>query len=165
MMFKFLIDVSPNKRSCLPMNTTDVESQAVGSPKSDSEQDDTPPHANELCRDHSSPGTDAGTQSLQQTAGKKKAPNYCFLCVDSRSIGPYVVSVGCRRYRTGHFGLSIIGDTIVIPVNPDNDTDTFTRLRKAYFASQGEWKRWLPFYDVLEAREVNVRHYRIAVTV
>ncbi|KAK5129014.1 hypothetical protein LTR85_000347 [Meristemomyces frigidus] len=70
----------------------------------------------------------------------------CFLVMDSKSLGgPYAKRVPLRRQPRGD-SEAAKGN---LPV------ENFTRLRAAYFAAQGRWKQWLPFYDVVEVKEVN----------
>jgi hypothetical protein len=39
----------------------------------------------------------------------------------------------------------------------ESDASIYGRLRDACFQQQNKWKRWIPFYGVVDVREVKVR--------
>ena len=38
----------------------------------------------------------------------------------------------------------------------ESDAAIYERLMETCFQYQGKWKRWLPFYGIVDVREVNV---------
>lgn len=58
--------------------------------------------------------------------------------------------------------MRIPGSEIYEELNPkelacESDAAIYQRLQDTCFQFQGTWKRWLPFYGIVDVREVNVR--------
>jgi hypothetical protein len=41
---------------------------------------------------------------------------------------------------------------------PANDVDAFQRMQDAYYRAQGRWRRFVPFYGLVDVREATVWH-------
>lgn len=95
------------------------------------------------------------TSRLEDAAIDKEPQDCVFLCLNDSSGGQHAIKVPCRRTPgpVDQDARSEHSDSQTV----DHDVDTFERLTAAYFTSKGMWRRWLPFYDVLEVREVEVR--------
>lgn len=149
-MFKLSRWLRSSKQQVLP-TTTDLELQNEdGRNASDLPRQDHPFDTSLTCPSNHS-ALNAAVSKVRKTVNKKRLPNCIFLCIGSKSYGPHVIRVPCRRS-------SKLSDTDVpdSPIKDDQDVATFQRLREAYFVSQGRWKKWLPFYDAVEVREINV---------
>ncbi|KAH6708896.1 hypothetical protein BKA61DRAFT_615054 [Leptodontidium sp. MPI-SDFR-AT-0119] len=111
-------------------------------------------------------------RSESRASFSDRAGQYCFLCLQGKKTGQYAVQVLCMRPTrpraiTGHklipkddIFVKIPGSEIYEKLNPkelacESDAAIYQRLQDTCFQFQGTWKRWLPFYGVVDVREVN----------
>ena len=96
----------------------------------------------------------------------------CFLCLQGKKSGQYAVRIPCfrptesRRVACCRLVLKSGGvqseKVIYEKLNPkenacESDATIYHRLKDACFLHQGKWKKWIPFYGVVDVREVKVR--------
>lgn len=91
----------------------------------------------------------------------------CFLCLENPGEGHYAVCVPCIKpygYRR------VIGQSKIFTQNPEPiyekvapwetacepDSEVWRRLVHECYRYQGMWKRWIPFYGIIEVQEVTV---------
>jgi len=96
----------------------------------------------------------------------------CFLCLQGKEFGQYAIQVhcfrptkwrgfACRRIETE--GKVMQSETITYKkLDPkenacESDATIYRRLNDACFRYQGKWKKWIPFYGVVDVREVKVK--------
>jgi hypothetical protein len=94
----------------------------------------------------------------------------CFLCLERKNFGQYAVRIPCFRPTKSRRVLSrlvcksggVQSEEITYErLNPkenacESDASIYDRLRDACFQQQGKWKWWIPFYGVVNVREVKV---------
>lgn len=103
----------------------------------------------------------------------------CFLCLEGRKDGQYAVQAPCFRptkwrqvvgYRLSRKistnGVTQLekapGGEVYEKLNPkenacESDAAIYQRLKESCFRYQDKWKEWIPFYGVVDVREVKVR--------
>ncbi|SRR6266480_5462950 len=105
----------------------------------------------------------------------------CFLCLHKRKSGQYAVQIPCFRptksrrvisrllsTKVSRSGVSqlekVPGGETYEKLSPkenacESDAAIYHRLKETCFQYQGKWKRWIPFYGIVDVREVKVRLY------
>jgi hypothetical protein len=96
----------------------------------------------------------------------------CFLCLQEKNYGQYAVRIPCFRPTKSRRVLCYTQvpksggmrreKVTYEKLNPkesacESDASIYDRLRDACFQQQNKWKRWIPFYGVVDVREVKVR--------
>ncbi|KAF2678881.1 hypothetical protein K458DRAFT_315873 [Lentithecium fluviatile CBS 122367] len=94
----------------------------------------------------------------------------CFLCLQGKKYGQYAVRIPCFRptksrrvlYRQlvstseGMQSEKVTYEQLNPKENAcESDASIYDRLREACFQHQNKWKQWIPFYGVVNVREVN----------
>ena len=109
-----------------------------------------------------------------------RAGQCCFLCLEGRKSGQFTVQVPCLRptkprriisqwlsQKASKTGITspvkALGGVTYEKLNPrekayESDATIYQRLKESCFHYQGKWKRWLPFYGIIDVQEVNVRN-------
>lgn len=99
-----------------------------------------------------------------------RTAQFCFLCLQEREYGHYAVKIPCFRptrpreilLRVNFENGSVQGEKVHYEkLNPmenacESDAAIYDRLKEACFRYQNRWKRWIPFYGIVDVREVNV---------
>ncbi|XP_014561834.1 hypothetical protein COCVIDRAFT_11609 [Bipolaris victoriae FI3] len=98
-----------------------------------------------------------------------RTAQYCFLCLQGKKLGQYAVRVPCfrptkerrvirrRRVTKGEGAQSekVTYEKLDPKENAcENDAAIYQRLNDVCFQYQGKWKRWIPFYGVVDVYEV-----------
>lgn len=101
------------------------------------------------------------TPDVRDRAGKG-----LFLCLESHRQGQYAVLVPCHRPQTERrlkrWSNMFIKPTPVYeepePWDNDHDSDrvVYEKLVDACYQHLGSWKRWLPYYGIIDVLETNV---------
>jgi len=88
----------------------------------------------------------------------------CFLCLRGRRQQPYAVLVPCfrphPRYRRkkaeSQNGTKRQDNEVLVDSGFDNDSTVYKGLNEACYQYQSKLKRWIPFYGIVDVREVKV---------
>jgi hypothetical protein len=97
----------------------------------------------------------------------------CFLCLHGKGEEQYAVQIPCfrpTRIPKSRFppynGKDKVLKATRIKIDPrlevnayESDSMIYLKLRDACFEHQGQWKQWIPFYGIVDVREVQVRSY------
>jgi hypothetical protein len=109
-----------------------------------------------------------------------KSGTVLFVCLDCPRDGQYAVQVQCLKSRRGRkiraWRIKIIEDEspsfekgkrtpIYGPLEPwdtvfEDDRAVYTRMLNVCFQYMGKWRKWLPFYGVVNVTEVMVSSKR-----
>ena len=124
--------------------------QQAGGPKTAQKTTDLPsdPSASNLQHSH----------APQEEARRLKPTKYCFLCLRGRRPVHYAIRIPC--FRPGLVTPYVRKEGRPKPVRNDyseKDSAIYQRLLAACYQFHGKWKRWIPFYGIVDVREVQVR--------
>ncbi|KAH7130098.1 hypothetical protein B0J11DRAFT_243963 [Dendryphion nanum] len=94
----------------------------------------------------------------------------CFLCIQGKRSAQYAVRVPCFRpnkprqvrhstMKPDESGIWKLDKIVYESLDPkekacESDATIYHRLGEVCFQQQGKWKKWVPFYGVVDVREV-----------
>jgi hypothetical protein len=92
-------------------------------------------------------------EPVQTPRKRSQTLQLCFLCLRGPASEQFAVIVGCKCPTKFNKRMRIIngGDTF------ESDSLVWNTLMNTCYEHKGDWKRWIPFYGVVDVREVNVR--------
>jgi len=99
-----------------------------------------------------------------------RTAQFCFLCLYGRKYGHYAVRIPCFRPTRWRQILSwvtfedeVAQDEKITYTQLDpmenaceSDAAIYDRLKRVCFQHQNRWKKWIPFYGIVDVREINV---------
>lgn len=115
-----------------------------------------------------------------------RAGQCCFLCLGQEKLSSWAIQVPClrptvpRQIKSRRFSRVCVGGKVALLESSNGrtygrlnhrrtacecDASIFHRLQEICLQSQTRWRRWLPFYEITDVREVIVRRvvYRYAI--
>lgn len=122
----------------------------AGGPKTAQETIDSPPDPSTSDIQH--------FHTPEEEAGKPEPKQSCFLCLRGRRPIHYAIRIPCSRPGLGprHVkeGRSLKRERRGYY---EKDSAIYERMLAACYQFHGNWKRWIPFYGIVDVREVQVR--------
>ncbi|KAH7123657.1 hypothetical protein B0J11DRAFT_615215 [Dendryphion nanum] len=74
---------------------------------------------------------------------------FCFICLRTEKLGQFAVEVPCFRRFVGDQSGSIESRVY------ESDTAIYQRMNDFCYKHLGKWKRWIPYYGIVDVHEVN----------
>ncbi|KAG8673778.1 hypothetical protein FPOAC1_007097 [Fusarium poae] len=123
-------------------------------------------HGLDIERQGNSEVTKSSPVLKDETDLLERAEQGCFVCLESYKQGQYAVLVPClrppesfsrliqKKDRNGK-SISKVEKKSTLKSDSESDYEIYQRLLDTCYEHLGRWKRWLPYYGIIDILEVN----------